>query len=395
MRGGPTLACIVLVLGLGLGELVFRAIGYDFSRARETQRQLPVFFRQPRQPVGDVVFRRAGPVSWRGNVLGTRLDQLGIEPNPYRGQPDVTVDYDANGFRNPPDLADWSVAIAGDSMVEAGFLPADQLLTAVVGRALERPVANFGVSFTGPWSALTYLESFGLSDSTRQVVLVFFEGNDLRDLEREHRARLRWQRSGRRPDRTFRPQTSMLLAWRRLVERHWRSRSNRRADGFLTARYQDGGDDVPVTFFYTPPGRADLEPRTFHQLRLVLRAYADFAEQHGVAPWLAFLPSKLRVLHDEVTFSDLAEPRFAAWRPTDLPAVIAELCAERGLAFVDLTPALIAARRQTGAMLYNSVYDTHLNADGYEVAGRALARALETRGSPPPGAARASRPVSR
>lgn len=382
---GLVLAVATLALCVGLGEAFFRVIGFDFSRARQAQAQLPVFFQQPRQPVGDAFFRRAGPTSWRGNVLATRLDQLDIEPNPYRDAPAITVRYDANGFRNPPGLTSWPVAIAGDSMVEAGFLPQDELLTAVVARALGRPVANLGVSFSGPWSALAYLEAFGLSPETTQVVVMFFEGNDLRDLEREHRARIRWQRSGHRPDRAFRSQPSMLVAGRRLVQRHWRAWRSRRADGFTTARFRGSEGEVPITFFYTPPGRDDLAPRTVQQLRLVLGAYATFAEQHDVEPWIAYVPSKIRVLHGTVTFSDRAEARFAAWRPTDLPTVLAEMSAEAKLAFVDLTPPLVEAGQRTGQLLYNSVYDTHLNAAGYEVAGRALARALEARtGTGPP-----------
>jgi hypothetical protein len=43
------------------------------------------------------------------------------------------------------------------------------------------------VSYTGPFSYVSYLRRFGGSASARHAVLAFFEGNDLGDLEREWR----------------------------------------------------------------------------------------------------------------------------------------------------------------------------------------------------------------
>ena len=55
-------------------------------------------------------------------MLNTRLSQLRIVPNPFAEERVVRVAYDEHGFRNPPDLADWVIAVTGDSF-EPGPLP--------------------------------------------------------------------------------------------------------------------------------------------------------------------------------------------------------------------------------------------------------------------------------
>ena len=50
--------------------------------------------------------------------------------------------------------------------------------------------------------------------------------------------------------------------------------------------------------------------------------------------------------------------------------------AEHGIRFHDLTPALQAEATSSGELLYNTMYDTHLNARGSRVVGAELARIL-------------------
>ena len=45
--------------------------------------------------------------------------------------------------------------------------------------------------------------------------------------------------------------------------------------------------------------------------------------------------------------------RLERWQPTDLPQVIADLCDQYGVRFIDLTPALIKETIRTGQLLYN------------------------------------------
>jgi hypothetical protein len=102
------LAVIATLATLLAAELVFRAVGYDFSRAHAAQAANPIYYRLPTEPVGPVFFRRPGPDIWVGNVLseGFRV-QIGDEGDPYSAEPVVEVRYDRDGFRNPDDLVDW------------------------------------------------------------------------------------------------------------------------------------------------------------------------------------------------------------------------------------------------------------------------------------------------
>lgn len=59
-----------------------------------------------------------------------------------------------------------------------------------------------------------------------------------------------------------------------------------------------------------------------------------------------------------------------------LPLAIAEKCSRYGIRFIDLTPALVEEGTRSGELLYNHVFDTHLNARGSEVVAKVLAGRL-------------------
>jgi len=149
-----SLALISLVVTLVVAEGIFRVVGFDFSGGERAWRRVPPYYRQPTEPSGAVFFRRSGPERWTGQVLNTRLRQLGVLPNPYANEPAITVSYDRNGFRNPEGMSDWQIAVAGDSSTELGYLADDQLFTSILSHRLEAPVLNLGVSYTGPVDAV-------------------------------------------------------------------------------------------------------------------------------------------------------------------------------------------------------------------------------------------------
>jgi hypothetical protein len=66
--------------------------------------------------------------------------------------------------------------------------------------------------------------------------------------------------------------------------------------------------------------------------------------------------------------------RLKTWQPSDLPQVMEQLCAQYGVRFIDLSPALIEETHRTGQLLYNALNDTHLNEKGSRVIGQELAR---------------------
>lgn len=367
-------ACVLisaLVLGLAALEVLFRALRYDFDRTEAGLRRLPPFFRKPLVPSGTVFYRRAGPESWTGRPLHALMEVCRVRPSPYTNEAVITVNYDALGFRNETDLADWEIAVAGDSFTELGHLPFGQLFTTRLGELLGVRVRNFGVSHTGPLTQLHYLEAFGLAASTREVLIVFYEGNDLADLAYESAALEEFAVTGRRPKRGRRPQTSFVRA---LHEKLIRRSLEPPAFPAVANAWFDGASGPEAVTISTPPGKADEMPaRTREALDALLRQYAAFSREHRVAARLVYLPTKETVLRGMLVTGDGTPEGWQESARTDLPAYVASRCAEAGIPFLDLTEALITETQARRRLLFSGMYDTHLNAHGAAVVARELA----------------------
>jgi hypothetical protein len=354
-------------------EAFFRLIEFDFGYEEQAWRQVPVFYRQPTVPTGEVFFKRAGSQTWTGQVISTRMSQLGYQPNPYLGEPVISVVYDHDGFRNRPGVSDWRIAVAGDSFTELGHLTDDELFTSVAARKLGVSVRNLGTSYTGPLSHLSYLRDYGVAASTTHSIIVFFEGNDLEDLAAEYEDLLRWKETGQRPYREFKKQSSFVKAVGQVVGlvKHAATRDK---EDLITAYLKATPSGTPVSLVHAPEGSADMSKETMQRLDYFLTQYAGFGHDRQIEVWLAFMPSKLRVLHGQIEFSASAAERFTNWQPTDLPDVVSALCDQHGIGFLDLTPALTTGTDSENQLLYNSMYDTHLNEAGSRIVGQELAR---------------------
>lgn len=362
---------------LGAIEGVCRLLDVDFAHEEEHWWQAPPYYRAPMVPTGEAFFRRSGPEEWSGRVLFTEVERLGYRPNPYTNEVAIHVRYDEQGFRNPPELADWTLAVAGDSFTELGFLPEDQLFTSMLSKALGEPVRNLGVGYTGPLTQLSYLQRFGIAPGTGRVMMIFFEGNDLEDLAEERAALEEARAGGRPPPRVFRRQPSFLRALYQAA--------NDLIQGpprLANARFHSAHGPVPVTLIYAPPGCAGPEGGVPVMLDELLADYAGWATRKDVEPWLAFIPSKERVLHGRVDFEPHAPEAVRTWTPTKLPECVGKAAHRHGVRFIDLSPALVEETHRTGELTYNGIYDTHLNARGSDIVARELARHLSTKVPP-------------
>lgn len=370
--------CIVwssLLIALAIGESAFRIARYDFRRQEVRWRSCPPYYRQPMLPSGKVFFRRSGPEQWSGPVIKTYLQFAGCDPTPYASEEPITVKYDRFGFRNETELHDWDVAIAGDSFTELGHLPYDQLFTTMLGRRFNLRVLNLGVGNTGPLTQLSYLEDYAKAPSLKHVVIVFFEGNDIGDLNREYMALLDFEATGKRPVRQFRKQTSMLRA---LGEQIRRIRYPVVPAGPpVDAVFMGRTGVVQVTLGLLPPTQAELSKLTRDALQRFVHDYAEFAHKTCVRPWLVYMPCKASVLSGQIQPTEQAPDSVRTFKSTDLPALVAELCAKRGIRFVDLTPSLREETHRSGELLFNALYDTHLNARGSAFVAEELAKQLD------------------
>lgn len=369
--------CLVL-LGLafsgGTLEILGRAIKFDFRHSKAAFHRIPPFYRQPTEPTGTVFFRRPGPELWTGQPIYTYLKHIGWQTESYRNEPVITVKYDTHGFRNEENLADWEIAVAGDSFTELGYLPYDKLFTTIFGRILNTRVLNLGVSYTGPLSHLHFVERYGISSSTRHVIIVFSEANDLDDLRREKAALALYVATGRRPLREIKPQTSFLRAMcdRLLSDDYKLKPSQPLTDAFFLSR--EGR--IPLTLSHAPPAKAHLDFDTLSSLVHFMSNYAAFGRKHGLTTWIAYMPVKERVLHGRIQFTSAVPNVIRQWTPSDLPDLVAEICRTNGIRFVDLTPALVAETERTMELTYHGPLETHLNARGAHAVGIELAKHL-------------------
>ncbi len=368
------LSLLSLIVTLLLCEGVFRAVGFDFARQEQALQKLPVYYRLPSVPTGQVYFRRRGPEQWTGQVLNTMMKQANLLPNPYGNEEVITVTYDSKGFRNSDDLLNWDIAVAGDSFTELGYLPYDQLFTTLLGKMLNVAVLNLGASHTGPLTQLSYLQDYGVSPSTRHAVVVFFEGNDLGDLRLEYEALERFRETGQRESREFK-QPSFVRALRDLL---LSLKSPDRPTETVHAYFKSIRGDIPVTLNYAPPGSSGISPKSKAQLDYFFANYARFGRERNITVWLAFMPCKERVLHGQIRFTDEGSEQFKSWQPTDFPNEIARLSGQYGVRFIDLTSALVDETRSRRELVYNSIFDTHLNSLGSLVVAREMERHLAT-----------------
>ncbi len=337
--------------------------GYDFNHSADAWTSTPIFYRQPTEPADAVYFRRPGPAAWTGKVLTTRLRQLGIpEWNAYADEAEQTIAYDQDGFRNPANLADWRIVVVGDSFTELGYLPHHDLFSSRIADGLDVRVKNLGVSFTGTLSHCYYLREHGIAESTTDVLLVFFEGNDVDETLEEYSALQRWRSTGERDyrDLTAGEQTSFIRAAAKILSQ---ATNGETEPDMCNEIFTTGDQHVDVTVMYTPSNKADLIAEARTAVRYALADYAAIATVHHLRPWLVYMPCKRRILDGHLVFSEHASRSLVDWLPSDLPRWVEEICEHNEIRFVDLTP-ILAEQASLGQLTYNHTWDTHLNRDG-------------------------------
>ena len=229
-----------------------------------------------------------------------------------------------------------------------------------------------------------YLRQYGRAPSTRLAVLVFFEGNDLKDIKREQEAIDEFRSSGRRRFRELRrnPQHSFLIHVAYVLSESRQPfkgvaaptrPGSRRVDN---ATLRIGEQSHPVTISYAPKNLHELGAGEASLLRDSIEAWGKTARELGLEPCLAFMPCKHRVFAGHLKFHTDADSTLSSWQPSDLPNDMQALCETNSISFVDLTPALVDATNN-GVITYNRIWDTHLNTDGAAIVAKTLSEFLQ------------------
>lgn len=365
-----------------MAEITFRLFGYDFDCVIQKLERVPIFYRDPSEPFGEGWYKRSGNQSWTGQPIRTQMIELGYPKDWYADELVITVEYDADGFRNPPNMRDWFLVVVGDSFTELGNLPQSALFTTILSQHLGKPVRNLGVSRTGTYTQIAYLRKFGKAPSTRHAVCVFFEGNDPVDVVNELKILHKIREGEIKHDdllASYEPQTSLTVA---LVRTPWEVSAMRKIRQEILA-YADGntiwtrpdGVEVGLTIDYAPPNSARLGPVAV-QLTEAVKEWAVACSELELQPWLLYMPCKRRVLKVAGQKFVTKNPKIGPWYPTDLPDFIQQLCRQHGVTFLNATDDLADSTRG-GQLPFNTICDPHLNRHGSRIIAELLCRQFD------------------
>jgi len=320
----------------------------------------------------ELLFRRRPGLRFRGRASGDLVDLYGIATD---RRYDVDVSYDRSGFRNPTDRTSAEIALIGDSFVEAALVPDSSILGARLERLTGRATVTLGTSGYGPQQELVVLRRYAMPLRPAEVVLAFFEGNDLLDAYRYENARASYGAFGASADSALEDVTtfrSRSLTWNALRSVAVMTQPRPREDG-PSARGRscvlDGGERL-----YFAYEERSLEPNELEGLEItfdVIRDARRAAEGGGARFLLLFVPVKFRVYEGRCVESGEI---VAGWASNDLPERMRSFAETEGIDFLDLTPPLRAAAAK-GRLLYFQD-DGHWNAAGIDIAARAVADRL-------------------
>ena len=326
-----------------------------------------------RLPEPEGYFRRPSYDYFRGPRPGESVITLGIATD---RRYDVEYRYDRNGFRNQQDFDQETVdmLLIGDSFLEGIHVPYEQLCSTQLGRLLGVDVYNLGQTDYGPVQELAVLHKFGILLHPRAVVWLFFEGNDLFIPDsygkgpRSTELTARWVDEFR--GRSFlRNALAVMGGYLNLVRWRDSDRARKRSARLVS----ETGRDLTM-YFPVEPGGILL-----HQLRkaqeILLKA-KSFCDHNGIQFLLATVPTKFRVYRELLTISPDSELR--DWEVNDLPDQLSRWCAEAGIEYLDLTPALRSVS-QAGSLVY-FVDDLHWTEQGHKVVARELAALIHGEG---------------
>jgi hypothetical protein len=277
--------------------------------------------------------------------------------------------YDREGFRNERDLDTADVAIVGDSFVEGTETPHALTFPALLADSTGQVVANLGTGGYGPQQDLAVLRRYAVPLKPRVVLWAFYEGNDLNDVPRYDHLRAELAAGLRtRPTVIERSLTTNALgALYRLAAKP--------VESGRYGVYRTGPHAGERVYFVDACDR--LGPRDLGSVRVVERCWSEaaaIARREGFRFAVLFVPSKHRVMRDEVDYPEASVCR--DWEGNDLPvrlsASLARVAPEA--TFIDLTPVLSAPLAR-GEITYLAD-DTHWNARGHAVVARTIAAFL-------------------
>ncbi len=333
---------------------------------------------------------------------------------------------DVEGFRNAGVRERVAIAALGDSFTDAMTMAGEASWPSRLEATLGVPVQNYGTAGFGPQQELLVLKDYVAAHRPHTVVLAYFAGNDLFDAE----AFDAFQRSGgtvkraqpgwRIKDVVSRADTwfvvSALRAGQKLLGAHQDALAAAEpapappvaaARPAAPAAFDAGWFDLEVSgrrlrWAFMPPylntlnfSRADLTARPGWRLTSdAIREMQAVSRSFGAELVVMFVPFKSQAylpLLEAAWSKDAMRAAFeysleSYGRAIDVDRMLAnrlaqnqmmaQLCAEAGIPFLDTTPAL-SAHAATGENVYFPD-ESHLNQAGEALIADKLAAFLKT-----------------
>ena len=308
------------------------------------------------EPDDELGFRRKANIKWEGAP----------------GDVEAAIHYrtDANGFHNPPDVADQvDIVFIGDSYTEAAQVDEDDCFARRIGAELGRSVVNLGRGAYGPPQERIVLEKFGMAYQPDVVVWQVFEGNDLGDAEKfdawaADKSIVASSLEQRYVNNSL--VKPLFAATARVKNRVWLTRV---------------GDDARFRLRYRfDPTYPETKAAGLSSTLDSLRSGAALCQANGARLVVLYLPIMLRVYGPYIDFED------PNTRDRCYPAVeegrkgwadaVAAVCAELDAEFVDLYPVFRAHADTDPSDLLYIPTDEHLTMSGHQVVTKALTKAL-------------------
>jgi hypothetical protein len=392
----PFLGNIALVMlgvgvALGLMELLLRtfpSLVPPLVRTNPPVRRVQAFRDETydvRQSDGDLYF-------WmRGSIVPLPIDEDRVVAR-------VHLTTDEYGFRNsPPEKATYGIVAVGDSYTFGHNVasPWPQRLAEYTGI----DVLNLGEGDTGPQAQLDVLRKYGLKKQPQWVIMSYFEGNDLHDVE------------------TYDQANPFILTrlGKYILGQSIEALQKKGQDGKQTTvtsvyRYpitvKINDTDLEMAFVssyvaWLSVSRDVIESSMNYRIatRSILRA-RELSEAVGARFLLVYLPSKehlyLPYLNDadivERVFTNVptlepneaellqftnqtATPELARRHMDDQANLLADFAAENHIHFLNLTP-YFQEEASAGTELYYP-FDTHWNQRGQDLAAQRIAKYFE------------------
>jgi len=375
------------------------------------------FERTPRYVTTEQVYHRPPNKSYT-LTFHDRPETAGAVATERPGHPPVEcrLTTDARGFRNRTARDRYDVICLGDSFTEGSGVSDEQAWAALVEERTGLSVYNLGMSGSSPMQYLANFNGVGIPMAPRHLVCMLYEGNDFRDIKVHELAALaadaaeapedveeRREPFSRRLRKYLRSSPFRLHGKRWLVESFggvmpakaakipgmswqpfgWPEGPEMKYYAFKPKRFQ--------SFFVTR--EALLASSAWQAVALSLEQLHALCAEHGIRMAVTYAPTAANVLLPRIAATVPAEEfrdymRLEKGHVPEAEAIygeflasadviedaVAEFCAARGIAYLPLKAALLAAMDR-GEQCYFT-YDQHWSPAGHRVAAEVIARHL-------------------